>query len=915
MTKEGQLATVEVPTEDLSEEQKKKQEEKDHVPESQRPHLGDPKLAEVLDMTEEDKELKEKLDNLLEQLRVKVPSKSSKDIEEIMLAMHEEIKTATSSMTSVPKPLKFLRPHYEEFKSIHNQLQGKSQQLVADVISVLGMTIPSDELSSLKYRLVGSGSQVSSWGHEYVRNLAGEISQEFVIRLRDERSVDDLLDLVKDIVPYSVNHNAESEACDLLLEVDRLDWIQEYISEDNCDRVCLYLLSFANYVADNEELIKVLKVSYDIYKKFMRLPDALRVALKLDQNELILEVFSLADNPIIKNQLGFIMASQKLVLEEFLDDEDLMEIIGNSKLHESYLNLARDLDVLEVKSPEDVYKTHLLDDSSLRRHGGNVDSAKHNLASTFVNAFVNCGFSSDALLTPESSQWVFKNKEMGKLSAVASLGLIYLWDLENGFSVADKYSYHAQELFRSGSLLATGLVSSGVTSDMDAAFALLSEHLEDKQVHSRVSSILGLGIAYAGSGRDDILELLTPFVGDQEQPFEVSASAALALGMVFVSKCNDDVSGSILEAFMTRSETDLSSSMAPLMCLGLALLYTGKGEAAEAILEALRIIEHDVRDIAAMSVNICAFAGTGNVLQIQQLLATIGKTKKTDQNEGEGENENEEEDHQNTPETVSKFLAVIGIAVVGMGENIGVEMSLRLFDSFLQYGDIYVKRAIPLALGLINVSSPKISAMETLNKLSHDNDEFVSQNAILALGLIGAGTNNSRIAQSLRQLSIFYGKEPNHLFLVRIAQGFVHMGKGLVSLNPFHSDGFLMSRVSFCGLLPLMYCMLDPANTVLGEKHYLMFTLAAAIRPRMLITLDEQLQPLTVSVRVGQSVDTVGLAGKPKSITGFQTHTTPVLIGHGERVELATEEYLPYSRVLEGFVILKKNPEYKEPEE
>ena len=34
----------------------------------------------------------------------------------------------------------------------------------------------------------------------------------------------------------------------------------------------------------------------------------------------------------------------------------------------------------------------------------------------------------------------------------------------------------------------------------------------------------------------------------------------------------------------------------------------------------------------------------------------------------------------------------------------------------------------------------------------------------------------------------------------------------------------------------------------------------------------------------------VGQAGKPKSITGFQTHTTPVLLAHGERAELATEE-------------------------
>lgn len=82
------------------------------------------------------------------------------------------------------------------------------------------------------------------------------------------------------------------------------------------------------------------------------------------------------------------------------------------------------------------------------------------------------------------------------------------------------------------------------------------------------------------------------------------------------------------------------------------------------------------------------------------------------------------------------------------------------------------------------------------------------------------------------------------------------------------------------------------------------------MRPRFLITLDENLENLPVSVRVGQAVDTVGQAGRPKTITGFQTHTTPVVIGYGERAELATEEYVSMGGVLEGFVILQKNPEY-----
>lgn len=109
------------------------------------------------------------------------------------------------------------------------------------------------------------------------------------------------------------------------------------------------------------------------------------------------------------------------------------------------------------------------------------------------------------------------------------------------------------------------------------------------------------------------------------------------------------------------------------------------------------------------------------------------------------------------------------------------------------------------------------------------------------------------------------------------------------------------------------------------------------MQPRMLVTFDEKLQPLPVTVRVGQvrnifrfidkwfwddkiivfiyikkAVDVVGQAGKPKTITGFQTHTTPVLLAYGERAELASDEYLPLTPILEGFVILRKNPDHME---
>lgn len=73
-------------------------------------------------------------------------------------------------------------------------------------------------------------------------------------------------------------------------------------------------------------------------------------------------------------------------------------------------------------------------------------------------------------------------------------------------------------------------------------------------------------------------------------------------------------------------------------------------------------------------------------------------------------------------------------------------MCLRTMNHLLQYGEPIIKRTVPLAIGLLRISNPEVAIMDILNKLSYDSDVNVSMSAIFALGLVGAGTNNSRLA-------------------------------------------------------------------------------------------------------------------------------------------------------------------------
>lgn len=70
---------------------------------------------------------------------------------------------------------------------------------------------------------------------------------------------------------------------------------------------------------------------------------------------------------------------------------------------------------------------------------------------------------------------------------------------------------------------------------------------------------------------------------------QVVGMAALACGMVSVGSCNGDVTSTILQTLMEKSEADLKSTHNKFLALGLALTYLGKQESADAIMAALQV--------------------------------------------------------------------------------------------------------------------------------------------------------------------------------------------------------------------------------------------------------------------------------------------------------------------------------------
>ena len=115
--------------------------------------------------SEEDKQLQDELNMVIERLMENDTTLWMPSLE----IMRTLICAATTSMTSVPKPLKFLRPHYAVLKTIVEKIiDPNTKALCADIISVLAMT-NTEGTECLQYRLMGSKEGLVEWGHEYVR--------------------------------------------------------------------------------------------------------------------------------------------------------------------------------------------------------------------------------------------------------------------------------------------------------------------------------------------------------------------------------------------------------------------------------------------------------------------------------------------------------------------------------------------------------------------------------------------------------------------------------------------------------------------------------------------------------------------------------------------------------------------------
>jgi len=256
--------------------------------------------------------------------------------------------------------------------------------------------------------------------------------------------------------------------------------------------------------------------------------------------------------------------------------EDILAALGNQSLSKHFRNFGKAVGVSEPKSVGDIYKLHL-EAGRAPATAPALNSYRENLATTYVNAFVNAGFGNDKLLVgaAEGESWIYKNKDAGMKAATASIGMSLLWDGENGIDQIDKYSYSSEEQIKAGALLATGILHAGIRGEPDLAWALLEDHVQSQSKSLKIAAMMGTAVSHANWRREDIATVMLGHIAE-ETSIEISAMAALTCGFTYVGSGDGEISNTILQSLMEWEEKDLDSEWAIFYSVALGLIFMGE---------------------------------------------------------------------------------------------------------------------------------------------------------------------------------------------------------------------------------------------------------------------------------------------------------------------------------------------------
>jgi 26S proteasome regulatory subunit N1 len=270
------------------------------------------KKQAVEDLSPEDQLLKEKIESLVEKI-CNLENDKQVTIDSLK-ELTIEVRKSTRLRTAIPKAMKFLKEHYNSLEEAFDTLNpSPRKQNFADFLSLICNSLKEKyDNDCLRYLQQGTMQMnLEDLGEEYILTLSGDLANEYLNLLEEEKDPSQIHELTKQILPVMFRTGNEINVVDLLLEVDRLDLLKEHVTDDNFTRIFNYLVASVNYTADNVEFESIMNTLYDVALHLGKLSSALRVAIRWNSKEKIMEVMAQCTDAPLRKQFCFMLGRHR----------------------------------------------------------------------------------------------------------------------------------------------------------------------------------------------------------------------------------------------------------------------------------------------------------------------------------------------------------------------------------------------------------------------------------------------------------------------------------------------------------------------------------------------------------------------------------------------------------------------------
>jgi len=815
-------------------------------------------------------------------------------------------------------------------------------------------------------------------------------------------------------LPHLFEHGCEVDAVDMLFETDNIIAVGDFVDEANSAEVLPYIEQSNKFSSDLSDQQLVCSLLVNTYMRLKQYSNALVSALHITpysyRKRALAQIFyTVRDVPHVQLALAHILSQYtshtSYLCSDSLDDVSTAEL---SETDAVYINIIEDFPIItDYRAVEALQKgscgvlsQEVLNDLGVTKGKSRddvcrVDEGREDPYEWFAVGLANTGTKIldvlDSTKASATSSIAAKTDQKSQssnliLSKALSTGMIYIGDVEEGYSLVDPYlnpviedgnAAHKEQSILGG-IVATALCGAGITNDFNAGIALLSDYVTDSETHSleiRTTAIYSLGISYLGTHNEELRELFVPLLFSDELDDNGKAICALALGLVFLGSCDNTLAEVFIATMSELKPTPHAMRIVSLACgflvfnnqhigdeIGVTfanLSWTIENEMDELLLQAQK------RYFAAI-VDLSTHVGSGDVTLVQSLLRVLSLNEKNnDDDDDQDDDEDEAEEGSKgdkgkdatatttttttpaaattTPgatgattapvaekqkktvqvaknivnetllkqiNSASRSLSVLTLAFVSLGDELTQQCTSRVLQHLLECGSSEVRAAVPLAMAMLNISSPAPALTDHLVRLSHDVSAPLAINATLAMGLTAAGSNNSR---SMAAISSFISETHDKaaIQISRISQGLVMLGQGTLTLSTTLYNNNILNTRSTVALLLILTQMIE-TNFGLCSKLHTWSILPVCSRPKVLVTklvdndnLEDESTDVQIPVKMGQVQGGV-ILGRRTVLSGIQVTHTPVIINVGHYVQVDDDDYTALSHAMEGTVLVTK---------